>query len=286
MDKQKSVILCRYGELFLKGKNRKMFEKAAATNIKKMITQKNLNGKVIPTRSRLYIYPTEQETSKDYSFLQRIFGLTSYSPAVETSATKDSILKTTKTLLEKKSFNTFSVATKRLTKTGPLSSTEMNRWLGAEIVKSHNKKVDLTNPDLQIIIEIKEDQANIATQIFPCPGGLPVGVTGSVAVLTDQAEAELAAILMAKRGCTINLIGQQDPKYKILPNFLPSTTTFHEITHNNKIPQILEITKSIALVSAHSKPDITLNKVTTLYPLIGKTEEDIKIEITHYENIC
>ena len=64
--------------------------------------------------------------------------------------------------------------------------------------------VDLTNPDLTIFVEIRENKAFIYHEKIKGPGGLPLGTQGRVVVLLSSGiDSPVAAYLMMKRGCEV-----------------------------------------------------------------------------------
>ena len=89
----KRVILIRFGEIFLKGKNRGYFERALVYNIKKALEKFNLEVLKVPGRYVVSGYNEEDE----FEILERvgkIAGIFSYSPAVCFETDFDVIAKT------------------------------------------------------------------------------------------------------------------------------------------------------------------------------------------------
>ena len=70
----KKVILLRYGELFLKGKNRNLFEKKLIENIKKSLT--GVDYKFIRTQNRYYIEDYDEYDQQNIiDRVTKVFGL-------------------------------------------------------------------------------------------------------------------------------------------------------------------------------------------------------------------
>ena len=64
--------------------------------------------------------------------------------------------------------------------------------------------VDLSNPDLEIFIEVRDNDTYIYHEKIPGPGGLPLGTQGKVVVLLSSGiDSPVAAYLMMKRGCQV-----------------------------------------------------------------------------------
>jgi len=104
---------------------------------------------------------------------------------------------------------TFRVKTQRVKKNFPMTSVEINRYIGEKILKDFRNilsedvtlTVDLKNPQITLGIEII-DKAYIFTQVFRGVGGLPANSQGKVLVLlSDGIDSPVAAFLMIKRGC-------------------------------------------------------------------------------------
>src|SRR5512136_2270937 len=85
-----NIILVRYGELSLKSSYvRKYFESILVRNIKKALTQEDIPHSITKERGRIYLSTTE--VSKGCSILSRIFGIVSFSPAVQTTSDIENI---------------------------------------------------------------------------------------------------------------------------------------------------------------------------------------------------
>jgi thiamine biosynthesis protein ThiI len=99
-------------------------------------------------------------------------------------------------------FHTFRVTTKRADKSYPLTSMEVDRHVGAAVVASTGAHVSLKNPEMTIFIEILGAGAYYYCERFPGAGGLPVGMSGTVAcLLSGGIDSPVAAYRMMKRGC-------------------------------------------------------------------------------------
>jgi thiamine biosynthesis protein ThiI len=252
------VVICRYGEIFLKGQNRGSFERTLAATIKKRMCDYGVVGKVRLCRNRILI-----ETEYSCDFLQAVFGIISYSLAHAVPFTDDLhlIIAEAKRMLSLRSFDSFKVHAKHLT---PLSVTSLhiNQQVGAAIVEQFGARVDLEKPSVVLGIEIIDSTAYVYTSTHAGPGGLPVGVSGTVRVL-DGPFARLAALLMMKRGCSV-LNGD---------HFIGA---FGNLNHSDQ---------EMAVVSG-SLDAVPLNiDVSTLYPLAGMTAGEAQEKLSHYETV-
>jgi thiamine biosynthesis protein ThiI len=195
-------ILIRYGELTLKGKNRKHFEVQLQENIK--MHCKDLNIKISRTFGRMYLYLNGESFDEVAGRLKNIFGISSFSPAIKSGHDLQEIKDACFAAIEnmKPRPGTFKVRTKRPYKRFPTRSDEMNRELGAHLlINTDYLKVDVHNPDVEVKVEIREDAAYIMCQRIPGAGGLPVGTSGKVMLmLSGGIDSPVAGYLALKRG--------------------------------------------------------------------------------------
>lgn len=201
----KNVILLRFGELYLKGKNRNIFEKKLIDNIKK-----KLKGEVFSfdyTFGRYIIsgYNAEREDII-INKLQMVFGLHSLSKAVEVDASIDVIKEEVKKI--RVDNKTFKVVAKRADKTFPMRSMELAAELGGVVLDNNKCKVDLYNPQVVINVDVRENKkAYIYFENIVCQGGLPLGTAGkALLLLSGGIDSPVAGYLMAKRGLEIEAL--------------------------------------------------------------------------------
>ena len=188
---QWSHILLRYGEIFLKGKNRGQFEVQLVRNIKAISGEKDVKN----LRSR-YVLPFYE----NHHNLKRVFGLVSYSLASKCEKKENNIAKLALQLLEGKK-GTFRVSTQRSDKSFPIKSPELNRLVGEYIESKTDLEFSLKEFDHNLHIEVNTDGVFLFLEAEQCFGGLPVGTGGEAAVLLDEGkESLLACLLIMKRG--------------------------------------------------------------------------------------
>ena len=99
-----------------------------------------------------------------------------------------------------------------------------------------------------------------------CPGGLPEGVSGVITIPSADPHAELAGLLLLKRGCSIVFTGKH-----AFPIFDSYTTESAETP--------------IACARGTLSIVRTLYNLPELYPLIGMTEEDVKLNLNHFKSL-
>ena len=198
------LIIARYGEVGLKSNRvRKRFENRLKNNIKASI-----DADVKISQARIYIFPEDYGDAIEK--LERIFGIVSYSPAISTKATFEDIEETVSLYAEKLhdegllDENTrFAISCRRVG-THEFSSQEMAAFAGAVVVRKYSSPVDLTNPELTIYLEVRDNDAYIFHEKIEGPGGLPLGTQGKVVSLVSSGiDSPVATYLMMKRGCQV-----------------------------------------------------------------------------------
>jgi len=200
-----SVILVRYGEIGLKGKNRIYFERVLINNIRRSLG--DLKGiEVTREHGRLYV-KHEDAPDRVIERLQRVFGIVSVSSArvvpLDMEAVKKGALDEVKDNI--KGGGTFKVEAKRANKKFPYKSLEINSIVGEHILKNtEGLKVDVNNPLFTVKIEVRENSAYIYSTSYPAPGGLPVGAAGKGGLMISGGiDSPVAGWLAMKRGVEV-----------------------------------------------------------------------------------
>ncbi|MEA2092861.1 MAG: tRNA uracil 4-sulfurtransferase ThiI [Patescibacteria group bacterium] len=187
-------IVCHYGEIALKGKNRRFFEERLVSNIRKVVPE----GKVSSPRGRIVIL-TEKENTEEK--IKKIPGINYLFVAEVVSSEKDEIIKKAVSLMSKGDYKTFRVTVKRADKSFSILSSDFASQIGAEVVKATGKKVNLSNPEKTCYIEITKKETYIYTDKIKGLGGLPIGTGGvAVSLLSGGIDSPVASFRMIKRG--------------------------------------------------------------------------------------
>ena len=201
----KKVILIRYGEIHLKGRNRSFFENLLVSNIKAAVKP---YGAVLSHTSGRYILSDfdEKNANKISEALKNVSGIVSFSLATVCSNDYDQISKVVISLA-KDLKGTFKIEANRADKTFPIKSPELAKMLGGVVLdNNHNLSVDCFNPNFTINVDIRENnQTYIYLEKIMGMGGMPVGSAGKgVLLLSGGIDSPVAGYLMAKRG--VNLV--------------------------------------------------------------------------------
>ena len=201
----KKVLLLKFGELFLKGKNKREFEKLLMENIKRKLSSFSFNLEQVVGRIIISDYD-EMEENLIVKNITTVFGLVGVSKATMVNSTLEEICDFVSNI---KIDGTFRVNVKRADKKFPLTSVELERKLG-EVILNNNKnaKVDLHNPEYNVNVEVRfNNETFIYYETIKCDGGLPLGSGGkALLLLSGGIDSPVAGYLMAKRGLEIEAV--------------------------------------------------------------------------------
>ncbi|MDU4640571.1 MAG: tRNA uracil 4-sulfurtransferase ThiI [Staphylococcus epidermidis] len=209
-------LLVRYGELTLKGTNRKMFVNQLKDNVKRALIP--LSGyHVKGKRDRMYIeLSPEADINEIIQRLSKVYGIKSISPVIKIDKNEEKINQSAIQLshdFEKGS--TFKVYVKRVDKSFRLDTYELQRQVGGAILKENNNiTVNVKNPDYEIKIEVRMDAIYIYEKVIAGAGGLPVGTGGkTLLMLSGGIDSPVAGIEVMKRGVTVEAIHFHSPPF-------------------------------------------------------------------------
>ncbi|MBE6546807.1 MAG: tRNA 4-thiouridine(8) synthase ThiI [Ruminococcaceae bacterium] len=207
----KEILLCKYGEIVLKGANRKSFEDMLSREMKKRAACYG-NFDVYRAQSTIYIEPMDDSADMDGMFeaASKVFGIVAISRAAVCEKSMEDISRTAAdyipAFLEGK--RTFKVEAKRSDKAFPLDSMEISREIGGVILDTCPRiRVDVHHPDVIVKVEIREFGAYISAGQFKGAGGMPVGSNGKgLLLLSGGIDSPVAGWMMAKRGVRLDAI--------------------------------------------------------------------------------
>ena len=208
---QKEVILCKYGEIVLKGANRKTFEDQLVKSMKYRAKRYG-NFDIHRAQSTIYIEPKDDLCDLDgmYEAAQRVFGIVSVSRAAVCEKDLDAILRLAESYLPAllAGKRTFKVEGKRSDKRFPYDSMALAREVGGAVLRAcPDIRVDVHHPDTVVKVEIREYGAYLSPGQVKGAGGMPVGTNGKgLVLLSGGIDSPVAAHMMAKRGVQIEAI--------------------------------------------------------------------------------
>ncbi|MFQ5706286.1 MAG: tRNA uracil 4-sulfurtransferase ThiI [bacterium] len=202
--KQKKCLVIHYGEIALKGNNRRFFENKLIKNIKRAL-QGLAFDEVERLQGRFLVHlPEEAAETMLTSRLKYVFGISHFSLGLAVPREMRFIKEAAWALLQDLPFDSFKINTKRAEKDFPLNSVEINREVGAFVQERCGKRVDLSHPQATCFIEIAGPYALLYTEKVPGLRGLPVGVSErAVSLLSSGIDSPVASYLMLKRGVQV-----------------------------------------------------------------------------------
>lgn len=214
-------ILIRYGELTLKGENKKDFINQLRKNLELYIPKNELKVEY----DRAFCKFSESNLNS----LRYIFGISSYSIVYKTSNELKDIEQLVLRIARENTFKSFAIKARRHNKNYKLTSSELNMHFGGLILNNfENKTVDLTNADLFIYIEVRDKYTYVFSNYIDGLGGMPVSSSGRVLhLISGGIDSPVAANLLQKRGLKVDFL-----------NFITPPHTDEKTTQ--KIDQIIQ----------------------------------------------
>ncbi len=203
-----NVIIVRYGEIALKGLNKRFFEDKLVGQIRNALLDLG-KIRIYKAHSRIYIDVADYNVRDIIDRVKKVFGVVSLSMAKKFEADMGIIeevaLQELKDRInEDSNIRTFKVETRRGDKKFPLQSPEISRDVGAYLLQNIDDiSVDVHNPDIVIYVEVR-DKAFVFSDKIDGFGGLPLGTNGkALLLLSGGIDSPVAGWLVAKRGVEI-----------------------------------------------------------------------------------
>ena len=212
------IILCKLGEVVLKGLNRRSFEMKLMSNIRRR-TQPFGKFKIYSRQSTIYVEPVEDtcDIAKAYAACKQVFGIIAITRALPCEKSKEAIFDTAKTYLAGAltAAKSFKVESKRADKTFPMGSIQLSQWVGGALHDAFpHLTVDVHHPELTVYVEVREDAAYVHGPAEAAAGGLPLGMGGhAVSLLSGGIDSPVSSYMIAKRGVQLEMIHFASPPY-------------------------------------------------------------------------
>ncbi len=203
-------ILCHYGEVGVKGKNRPWFEKKLVDDLRFKFKAFLPEAKVKVKRmwGRIVIeLADDSQVDQAASIVKNTPGIVWFAAAEKTEADLDKVKELALAFAQQHQFETFKVETNRADKNFPLTSPEISRQVGGFVKKHTGKAPKMVGADLVIHLIITEDGAFVYAGKSKGMGGLPHSSTGrAVVLLSGGIDSPVAAYLMLKRGLKLTAV--------------------------------------------------------------------------------
>lgn len=198
------VIIIRYSEIHLKGKNRGYFERVLILNMEKAL--KGIKHEIKRTSGR-YLVEGFDEVFVDeiINKLKKVFGIHSLSVALKVGTDMDEIFTAAKQVCFE--CGSFKVATHRADKSFKLNSMQISSEIGGRLLEVYkNLTVDVHNPSFTVNIDVREDGTSLVfNEFFKGAGGMPVGTSGKgLLLISGGIDSPVAGHMIAKRGMQVD----------------------------------------------------------------------------------
>ncbi len=207
----REVILCKFGEVVLKGANRQNFESGLVKELRRRASPYG-NFKIYFKQSTVYVEPQDAAADMDgmYNVARKVFGIVGVNRAAVCEKNMDAILDMARRYLPDKlaGKRTFKVEAKRSDKKFPLGSLEISAIVGGVILETvRGIKVNVKNPEVTVTVEVRDDFAFIRAGQEAGAGGLPLRSSGrGLLLLSGGIDSPVAGCMMAKRGMEIEAL--------------------------------------------------------------------------------
>ncbi len=197
------VIIVRYCEIHLKGKNRGYFEKVFMNNLEKALT--GIRHEMHKPSGRYVVENFDEERADEIvERLRKVFGTHTLSIGYKVPADMQSIYQTVRAIAPAE--GTFKVETNRGDKKFPLNSMQINAEIGGRLLSDLPAlRVDVHHPQTVLNIDVRENgTALVFGGFIKGAGGMPVGTAGKgMLLLSGGIDSPVAGHMIAKRGMVL-----------------------------------------------------------------------------------
>ncbi|WNR46409.1 tRNA uracil 4-sulfurtransferase ThiI [Paenibacillus roseipurpureus] len=202
-------LILRFGEMMLKGKNRKKFEHSVMIQIR-MVFSSFPDVRYIPEFGRVYVVLGDTDYVLAAKALERVFGLASWSPAYHADMELAAIQRAALGIMEAlpKRPATFKVTARRVNKQFPHDSQEINHLVGGYVLQAMpGLQVDVRSPEVELRVEIREDRVLLYCDVIEGIGGFPSGTSGkALLMLSGGIDSPVAGWMAMRKGLTLEAI--------------------------------------------------------------------------------
>ncbi|HET8577446.1 MAG TPA: tRNA uracil 4-sulfurtransferase ThiI [Methylomirabilota bacterium] len=202
------VALVHYHEISLKRGNRPLFLRHLQQNLQRAtadlgpVRVLQLPGRIVLDLAAL------PDPGVVAARVDRVCGIANWALALCTDVSMEALKRAVERVIAGRTFASFRITARRAFKTFPLTSTELNRELGAHVLALRpDCRVDLEHPECNVRVEVLPAEGFVYADRRPGVGGLPVGSSGTVAaLLSGGIDSPVAAWRLMKRGCRVVFI--------------------------------------------------------------------------------
>lgn len=204
-----NLILVRFGELTIKGRNRRKFESLMTANIKQSLAAfRGLSYE--RSYGRVFIHLNGEAYESVAARLREIFGLASFSPVLKAENELAAIQAAALAVMRGLDVppKTFKVSVKRTWKDFPHDSQQMNHLVGAHVLRNTPElKVDVRHPDTELKVDIQAEATYVYCKVEQGTGGFPIGMNGkAMLLLSGGIDSPVAGWMAMRKGLEIEAV--------------------------------------------------------------------------------
>jgi len=205
------ILIINFEEIYLKGKNQKIFIKQLVRNLKRKLNSYSEYLQFEKSHGGSYFIEIIKKVPLDV-LNEIIFkirntpGISGFYIADVAGITMEDIIEAAVKHVSKyqKDFSSFAIIPKRINKSVDYSSMDIGIQVGSAINKTFDKKVDLTSPDFKLYIKVRNKYTILYSKIIPGIGGLPIGTSGkAIAMLSGGIDSPVSTFMAMNRGLHI-----------------------------------------------------------------------------------
>ena len=198
MKKSSKLLIIHFGELWLRGKNRRSYIQSLKRDISERIGK---GYQLIDDYDRLLVRPVDgSDLNIAKNAVSKIFGISAYEIASSTSPSLAGIASTAVKVLKECGSRSVKINSHRSYKGFRFNSIDIIKKVAAAAAKA-GIEPSLEGFDSELFISVKEKEAFVYTGKMRGSGGLPVGTSGKcVVLLSGGIDSPVAAWYVMKRG--------------------------------------------------------------------------------------
>jgi tRNA uracil 4-sulfurtransferase len=198
-------LLLKFGELALKGRNRPLFVAALERNLRR--AAEGLGRLEIRHRGGVFVVTGGDPQEELVERCLALPGISVVQPALRCERDPTAAADAAVELLRDRPGRTFAVRARRRDKRFALRSIELARLIGDAVRVRLGLDVDLSNPDLEVFVEVDHHELLVSAERLRGAGGLPVGSSGrALVLLSGGLDSPVAAYRMMKRGLRCDFV--------------------------------------------------------------------------------
>ncbi|HEU0304968.1 MAG TPA: tRNA uracil 4-sulfurtransferase ThiI [Gaiellaceae bacterium] len=200
-----SCVLLKFGEIVLKGRNRVLFYAQLRRNVQRLL--RDLGPLELRQRGGVLAVLSPTPVDELAARARDVLGVNLLHPALVLVKTPEAACEAAIDLLRGRTGSTFAIRARRRDKSWPLTSRELATVVGRAVQDGLGLGVDLSNPDLEVHLEVDKEELFAFSERISGRGGLPVGVSGrALCLVSGGIDSPVAAYRAMKRGLRCDFV--------------------------------------------------------------------------------